>query len=419
MTLLTVSPVAAELIYGLADPATLILFDSQAPGAILRSAVITGLQAGEVLHDIDVRPATRQLYGFGVTALTSGRLYRIDPLTAVATQIGPTITLPQSLGVPANAALYSTDFNPTVDRLRVISALGDNFRVHPDTGQIVGVDAKLSADSLVGAAYDRNRVGLGLTTLFAYNFNPDEVARIGGVDGSPSPNLGVVTNIGASGFTAIAEAVGFDISPRGTAFVALVPVVAEPSRLFTANLQNGQLTDRGAIGNLYVRALAVSPLQNVLVTGAGAGGGPHVRVFDETGAPRLELFPFPLSFAGGVSVALCDVTGDGVLDVVAGAGPGGGPHVRIFDGGTGLQVPGLIGSFFAFPASFSGGVRVSCTDLNQDGFGDVVVGAGPGGGPHVQVFDGKTGQPVLAHPLASFFPYAVTFTGGVFVGGGE
>jgi hypothetical protein len=151
-----------------------------------------------------------------------------------------------------------------------------------------------------------------------------------------------------------------------------------------------------------------------VVTGAGPGGGPHVRTFTRAGAPALSFFPYGIAFAGGVHVALGDVGGDGVPDVVTGPGPGGGPHVRVFDGLTGAQLPGPIGSFFAYPAAFAGGVFVAAGDLTGDGRADVVTGAGPGGGPHVRAFDGLTGAQ-LPGPIGSFFAYPAAFAGGVSV----
>jgi uncharacterized protein YkwD len=144
-----------------------------------------------------------------------------------------------------------------------------------------------------------------------------------------------------------------------------------------------------------------------IITGAGAGGGPHVRVFSGTDLTQLaSFFPYPINFAGGVSVAAGDVDGDGQADVITGAGPGGGPLVRTFKGGTWSAV----NTFYAYSPFFAGGVNVAAGDFDGDGKADIVTGAGAGGGPHVQVFSGAN-----LSVLKSTFAFASIFTGGVTV----
>jgi FG-GAP-like repeat/FG-GAP repeat len=142
-----------------------------------------------------------------------------------------------------------------------------------------------------------------------------------------------------------------------------------------------------------------------IVTGAGPGGGPHVKVFNAVDLSLMQsFFAYDAGFTGGVTVATGDFNGDGIDDIVTGAGPGGGPHVKVFDG-TNLA---LLQSFFAYSDQFHGGVFVAAGDFNGDGLPDIVTGAGAGGGPQVIVYDGQT----LA-PLQSFFAYDLNFTGGV------
>jgi FG-GAP-like repeat len=151
-----------------------------------------------------------------------------------------------------------------------------------------------------------------------------------------------------------------------------------------------------------------------IITAAGAGGTPHVRAFSLANGGLTEVasfYAYAQTFTGGVRVAVGDVTGDAVAEIITGAGVGGGPHVRAFSvtGGDASEVA----SFFAYDPAFPGGVFVAVRDVNGDGMADFITGAGASGGPHVRVFDGVTGAEV-----ESFIAYDPAFTGGVFVGSG-
>jgi hypothetical protein len=147
-----------------------------------------------------------------------------------------------------------------------------------------------------------------------------------------------------------------------------------------------------------------------IITAPGPGGGPDVRVYDgKTGTLMRAFMAYDPTFVGGVFVAAGDVNGDGYADIITGAGSGGGPHVRVFSGHDGS----LLQSFFAYAPNFFGGVTVAAGDVNGDGKADIITGAGAGGGPHVKVFSGADGS-----VLQSFFAYAPTFLGGVSVAAG-
>jgi hypothetical protein len=201
-----------------------------------------------------------------------------------------------------------------------------------------------------------------------------------------------------------------------------------------------------------------------IITGADAGGGPHVRVFSgKDGTPLQSFFAYTVGYQGGVRVAAGDVNGDGHADIITAPGGNSGPDLRVFDGVTGTLIreflaydrsyslgfyvaaadingdgiadiitgsgdgpssgsnvrifngltEALIRNFFVFPTSFQGGVRVAATaDANGDGAAEVVVGAGAGGGPAVEVIDSTS-----LRVLDQFFAYDPMFPNGVYVGG--
>jgi hypothetical protein len=144
-----------------------------------------------------------------------------------------------------------------------------------------------------------------------------------------------------------------------------------------------------------------------IATAAGPSGGPHVQVFNgATGARISSWYAYDPRFTGGVTIAIGDVNGDGAADVVTGAGQGGGPHVRIFNALTGA----LEGEFFAYTPEFAGGVWVATGNVSG-GIGDnIITGAGPGGGPHVRIFSGLNG---LVYD--EYFAYDPSYRGGVVV----
>ena len=155
---------------------------------------------------------------------------------------------------------------------------------------------------------------------------------------------------------------------------------------------------------------AVTATSNLVITGTNVGGGPQVNVYNLLTQQTASFFAFAPSFRGGVRVASGDVTGDGIADVVVAAGPGGGPQVNVYDGSN-LQ---LVHSFYAYNAAFNDGIFVAVGDVNGDGYADIITGAGQGGGPHVQVFSGENYT-----NIASFFAYNPVFTGGISVASGD
>lgn len=217
---------------------------------------------------------------------------------------------------------------------------------------------------------------------------------------------------------------------------------------------NGQIATSALLGSFFAFtpsftggvnvAAAVLNGQAEIVVGAGASGGPQVEVIDATKLSQLQsngqiapaallasFFAYNPSFTGGVNVAIGDVNGDGTLDVITGPGRGGGPQVTVVDGtqfgqlqtNGQIAVSALLANFYAFAPTFTGGVFVSGGITGSNGQLNLIIGAGPGGGPQVEVLDGSklsqlqsNGQIATSAQLASFYALASSFTGGVRVG---
>ncbi len=150
-----------------------------------------------------------------------------------------------------------------------------------------------------------------------------------------------------------------------------------------------------------------------LVIAAGKGGSPRIRIVDgKTGATLNDFFVYEQQFTGGINVSIGDTNGDGVNDIIVGTGAGGGPRVRVLDGKTLGNT--VLKDFFAYEDTFRGGVQVASGDTNGDGVDDIITGTGVGGGPRVEVFSGKDNS-----VLRNEFAYEDTFRGGVLVSSGD
>jgi len=152
-----------------------------------------------------------------------------------------------------------------------------------------------------------------------------------------------------------------------------------------------------------------SDTKSETVIGAGYGGGPHVKLLDDNKQYKsLGFLAYDENFRGGVNVAAGDIDGDGIDEIITGAGTTGGPHVKAFKAdGT------VITSFFAYNEDFRGGVDVASGNVNGDSKDEIITGAGPSGGPHIAIFD-KSGK-----GTGGFFAYAGEFAGGVRVAVGN
>ncbi|MEK6234309.1 MAG: hypothetical protein N2C14_06330, partial [Planctomycetales bacterium] len=149
---------------------------------------------------------------------------------------------------------------------------------------------------------------------------------------------------------------------------------------------------------------------DIIVT-AGLNFASNVKVYSgANGAVIRNFAPFG-GFNGGIFVASGDVTGDGIDDIITSADAGAVSDIRVYSGATG----GLVRRIVPF-LSYTGGVRVGTSDVNQDGQVDIIAGSGPGTASDVRVFDLTIPPPQIFPIIDRIVPFP-SFTGGVFVAG--
>ncbi|MEP7246035.1 MAG: DUF4394 domain-containing protein [Gammaproteobacteria bacterium] len=249
-------------LFGLSSTGRLLTFNRAAP-ALATGVAITGLATGETLLGIDVRPGGTtpgELYALGST----GKLYTVNKTTGVAT-LKSTLSADATDTTAPFTALSGTDFgvdfNPTVDRLRIISDTGQNLRVNVDTGATItdgGLNtATVARMGVTDTAYTNDFAATCRTTLFFIDPNTDKLLT------TADPNAGTVTEVGALGVDA-AAAGGFDIitGTDGTNTAFAVLNVGGISTVYSINLSTGAATSTGAVTGLnsgeLVRGLAAN-----------------------------------------------------------------------------------------------------------------------------------------------------------------
>lgn len=271
--------VRAEPVIAVNSAGTQVLrFDTNSPGSIAGSVAISGYQGGpsEIIVGIDIRPANGLLYAVGRVAGATDtlRLYLLDPASGALSLIGTQITA-------TAGTFYGVDFNPTVDRLRVVNTNDENLRINPNNGAradtpVNDTDLNPAGRLIDGVAYDRNTSGPNVavnTTLYGIARNGSQLVTIGGINQSPSPNVGIVMNVGPLGVApSAASGLAFEIFQGKTAFAALT--VGAQTRLYSINLATGAATAVGLIGDGTVGIggmTAELSIEQVAAIDAGSG----------------------------------------------------------------------------------------------------------------------------------------------------
>lgn len=210
--------------YAISDAGMFQIFNPTKIGIPISKAV-TGLLAGENILGIDFRPLTGQLYGLVSTPTGAARLVNFNLSTGVATAVGA------GFGITTGTTSIGFDFNPAVDRIRVVTNLGQNLRLNPIDGTIAATDTPLNpgTPSVSAAAYSNNFVGTTSTTLFVLDATKLYLQT--------PPNAGTLVEVGSLGLTADAQN-GFDIGGKSNNGFAIFSV-GSANKFYSLNLTNG------------------------------------------------------------------------------------------------------------------------------------------------------------------------------------
>ncbi len=309
-------------------------FNLDAPGTTAL-AVVSGVTLGERLVGMDLRPRTGQMYALGVDALLDrATLYRLEPqsagATAVATPIGTTgqIAFVDATGqvVDLTDVSVGMDFNPVADRVRIVDAGGNNFRVNPDTGAPADGDANAAginpdgnitgplATQLAATAYTNNVNAPSATTQYTLDQLSSKL-YLQNPPNSGTQTLGLDVTIAGQTLD-FGGGVGFDIAPGvftsaanmpamvGVGYFTSSPAAGQP-RLYQIALNTGVAS---SLGNITT---AGQDVDSLVVTQSNASFG---FVFDTSSVTVMESATpavITINRSGGGAMLVSYSTSDG------------------------------------------------------------------------------------------------------------
>jgi hypothetical protein len=239
---------SSRMLYATTDQNLLLQFNERSPDRLKDVQVISGLPGGVALSGIDFRPATGDLYGVGSDSV----VYRVNPQTGIAVAEGPAFT-------PAlRGTSFGVDFNPTVDKIRVVSDAAQNLRLNVDEGTVLSADKDLNPGTpqVVAAGYTNSSFTAtkpAATQLFVVDAARDQLLL------QNPPNDGTLTMPKRLGVD-VGVQTGFDIAGAdNTGYLATSTPRSRGSNLYRVDVTTGKTRQLGRIGGgrrLVVTGLA-------------------------------------------------------------------------------------------------------------------------------------------------------------------
>jgi len=239
---------SSRMLYATTDQNLLLQFNERLPERLKDIQVISGLPGGVTLRGIDFRPATGDLYGVGSDSV----VYRVNPQTGIAVAEGPAFT-------PAlRGTSFGVDFNPTVDKIRVVSDAAQNLRLNVDEGTVLSADKDLNPGTpqVVAAGYTNSSFTASkpaATQLFVIDAAREQLLL------QNPPNDGTLT-MGKRLGVDVGSQTGFDIAGAdNTGYLATSTSRSRGSNLYRVDVTTGKTRQLGRIGGgkrLVVTGLA-------------------------------------------------------------------------------------------------------------------------------------------------------------------
>ena len=212
------------IFYALTDNNQLIKYNAASTAAPDPAISLTGIPTGEKIISIDFRPATGQLYGLG----SNSRLYLLNTRNGIATALGTTAFTPA-----VNSSIANIDFNPTVDRVRLVTDKGQNLRLHPETGAVAATDGTINGGSMpavTSIAYTNSVAGAAATELFDIDATSRKLYK------QNPPNDGGLQEVGSIAVDFTGKP-GFDINDDNSVALATFQV-GGINKLYRINTSN-------------------------------------------------------------------------------------------------------------------------------------------------------------------------------------
>jgi len=320
--------VSGQLIYCLSSMNNILSCDSEMPENVRNIIAVSGVAAGQVLVGMDFRPATGECFALGYNSMNGeSRLYTINLQSGVASAVG---MMPFTLDL-GNGANVGFDFNPTVDRIRVVAGNNTNYRLNPITGGIAATDSNLAfaigdinqaiEPAIGAAAYTNSYNTASTTTLYCF----DEV--LGLLVTQIPPNNGTLNTVGLTGILPNTADPSCDMdiyydfgTATNIAYCTANPGTGMNDMLYSLNLSSGLATLKGKIGlGIAIRDIAIFPdsLVSVAVKDVVEANPNALSSFPNPASAQFQV-NFELAFAADTRILLTDIAGRVVRSIELG-----------------------------------------------------------------------------------------------------